>query len=559
MKALLAALGLSLLLAGPAAGQDYDLLIRNGRVVDGAGNPWFYGDVAVRGERIIKIGRLDEAKAKRTIDARGLVLAPGFIDMMGQSEWNLLIDPRAESKVFQGITTEVTGEGGSIAPINDYQLDQQKDFIQHFKVQVDWRTLDQYFDRLKRTPPAINLATFVGAAQVRQYVLRDDNRVPTPAELEQMRTLVDQAMRDGALGITTALIYPPGSFAKTEELIELAKVAGRHGGIYATHMRNEGDTILTALDEALRIGREAHLPVEVFHIKTAGKPNWGKMGAVIQKIEDARKQGLDVTADQYPYVAGSTGLASCLPPWMAEGGTEKLLARLRDPAIRRKLKEEMHRPYADAENLYLGAGGGSGILVANVLDRSLQKYEGKRVSEVARMMGQSDELDALFDLVGADKANTSAIYFMMSEEDVTLAMKQPWVGICCDSEAHALTGPLAEGKPHPRCFGSFPRILARYVRERGALRLEDAIRKMTSRSANRVGLVDRGLLKPGYFADIVVFDPNQIADVATFEEPNRRSIGMRFVLVNGQLVIDEGKQTDARPGKGLRGPGYSRQ
>ncbi len=557
MRPLFVALTLVLLvLPGQATAQDYDLIIANGRVVDGAGNPWFYGDVAVRGDRIAAIGRLQDAKARRRIDAKGLVVAPGFIDMMGQSEWNLLIDPRAESKVFQGITTEVTGEGGSIAPLNDYQLDQQKEFIQHYKVTVDWRTLDQYFDRLKRTPPAINLATFVGAAQVRQYVLRDENRTPTPAELDEMRKLIDQAMRDGALGITTALIYPPGSYAKTEELIELAKVAGRHGGVYATHMRNEGDNILTALDEALRIGREANLPVEIFHIKAAGKRNWGSMAAILQKIEDARKQGLDVTADQYPYTAGSTALSSCIPPWAAEGGIDKLLARLKDPTTRRRLKEEMHKPYPDAENLYIGAGGGDGILIANVLDRSLEKYEGKRLSEVARMMSQPDELDALLDLVIADKGNTAAIYFMMSEDDVRLAMKQPWIGVCCDSEAHALTGPLAEGKPHPRCYGSFPRILGRYVREQGVLRLEDAIRKMTSRSASRVHLVDRGALRPGYFADIVVFDAAQIADVATFESPSQHSVGMQYVLINGQVVINEGKQTDARPGRGLRGPGY---
>jgi dihydroorotase/N-acyl-D-amino-acid deacylase len=536
--------------------QDYDLIIANGRIVDGSGNPWFHADIAVRGDRIVKVARLENATARRRIDARGLVVAPGFIDMMGQSEWNVLIDPRAESKVFQGITTEVTGEGGSIAPINDYQIDQQKDFLKHFNVKVDWRTLDEYFASLKRSPPALNMATFVGAAQVRQYVLHDENREPSSEELEQMRMLVKRAMEDGALGITTALIYPPGTFAKTNELIELAKVASRHGGIYATHMRNEGDTILEALDEAIRIGKEADIPVEVFHIKTAGKQNWGRMATVLQRIEDARAGGLDITADQYPYAASSTGLSACVPPWAAEGGTEKFIERLKDPATRQKLKEEISKPSDKWENMYLGAGKGDGILIGSVLDRSLAKYEGKRVSEVARMMEKNDELDALFDLLIADKANTSAIYFTMSEADVALAMKKPWIGVCCDSEARALTGPLAQGKSHPRAFGSFPRILGHYVREKKLLTLEEAIRKMTSRSAERVHLSGRGLLVPGYFADIVAFDPQTIHDVATFENPNRLSVGMRYMIVNGELVIDEGKQTDAKPGRGLRGPGY---
>jgi dihydroorotase/N-acyl-D-amino-acid deacylase len=542
--------------ATTSRGQEYDLIFANGRIVDGTGNPWFHGDVAVRGDQIVKVGKLDGARARRRIDARGMIVAPGFIDMMGQSEWSVLIDPRAESKVFQGITTEVTGEGGSIAPINDYQLNEQKEFISHFKIKVDWRTLDEYFARLARTPPALNMATFVGAAQVRQYVLHDDIRDPTAAELEQMRALVDQAMKDGARGITTALIYPPGSYAKTPELIELAKVAARHGGVYATHMRSEGDTIMEALDETLRIGKEAGIPVEIFHLKTAGKQNWGRMGSVIRRIENARAQGQDVTADQYPYTASMTGLSACIPPWAAEGGLDKYLGRLKDPATREKLKREIRVPSKERENMYLGAGGGVGILVINVLDRGLAKYEGKRLSEVAGMMGRQDELDALFDLIVADKGNTTAVYFEMTEADVTQALTQPWLGFCCDAEAHCLTGPLSEGKTHPRAFGSFPRVLAHYVREKKLLTLEEAIRKMSSRSAARVHLVDRGQLQPGRFADIVVFDPEAIQDVATFEDPNRLSVGMRYVLVNGQLVIDAGKQTNARPGRGLRGPGY---
>ena len=538
--------------------ETYDLIIMNGRVVDGSGNPWFYGDVAIRGDRIVKVGHIGAARARRRINAQGMIVAPGFIDMLGQSEVSLLIDPRAESKVFQGITTEVTGEGGSIAPLNDYILKELEPTLKHFKVNVDFRTLGEYFARLERTPAAINLATFVGATQVRQFVLNDENRAPRPAELEQMKKLVAQAMEEGAVGISTSLVYAPAFYAKTEELIELAKVAAQYGGVYATHMRNESNSIMSAIDEAIRIGREANIPVEIFHLKMAGKQNWGKMGDVIRKIEAARAEGLDITADQYPYVAGATSLGASVPPWSHEGGTAKFIERLKDPATREKLKQEMRAASDKWENFYLGAGGGGGIMVASVLNRDLAKYEGKRVSEVARLMGKSDEIDALMDLLIADNGQTSAIYFLMSEDDVKLAMKQPWVSVGVDHSAVATTGPLNEGKAHPRGYGSFPRILGRYVRDERVLSLSEAIRKMTSLAANRVHLADRGLLKPGFFADVVVFSPQQINDVATFEDPNRLSVGMRFVIVNGQLVIDSGKQTIARPGRPIRGQGYKK-
>ncbi|HXU36800.1 MAG TPA: D-aminoacylase [Blastocatellia bacterium] len=536
--------------------QEYDVVITNGRIVDGTGNPWFYGDVAIRGDRIVKVGRIVPAQAKRTIDARGLIVAPGFIDMLGQSEQNLLIDPRAESKVFQGITTEVTGEGGSAAPLNDYILKELDPFLKHFKLTADWRTLGEYFARLERSRSAINLATYVGATQVRQYVLHDEDRPPAAAELDQMRDLVAKAMEDGAVGISTSLVYAPAFYAKTEELIELAKVASRYGGVYASHMRNESNSIMPAIDEAIRIGREANIPVEIFHLKMAGKQNWGKMRDVIAKIEDARAKGLDITADQYPYVAGATSLGASVPPWAHEGGTAKFVGRLKDPATRAKLKQEMRAPSDKWENFYLGAGGGEGVLISSVLNRDLAKYEGKRVNEIARMMGHKDELDALFDLLIDDNAQTGMIIFLMSEDDVKLALKQPWVSIGIDHGEVALSGPLAEGNAHPRGYGSFPRILGRYMRDEHVLTLEEAIRKMTSLAANRVHLQDRGIIKPGFFADVVVFDPQTIHDVATFEDPNRLSVGMRFVLVNGEAVVLEGKQTTALPGRPLRGPGY---
>lgn len=564
MKRLVIALVLVLvgiLLTPPLEAQveAYDIIIMNGRVVDGSGNPWFYADVAIRGDRIVKIGRVGAARARRRIDANGLIVAPGFIDMLGHSETNLLIDPRAESKVFQGITTEVTGEGGSPAPLNDYILKESEPFFKHFNLTADWRTLGEYFARLERSGTAINLATYVGATQVRQYVLHDENRAPTSAELDQMRKLVAQAMEDGAVGISTSLVYAPAFYAKTEELIELAKVAARYGGVYATHMRNESNSIMSALDEAIRIGTEASIPVEIFHLKMAGKPNWGKMRDVITKIEVARARGLDITADQYPYVAGATSLGAAVPPWAHEGGTASFVAKLKDPATREKLKLEMRATSDKWENFYLGAGGGEGILVASVLNRELAKYEGKRINEIARMMSKPDEIDALFDLLIADNAQTGMIVFLMSEDDVKLALRQPWVSVGVDHGAVATTGRLAEGNAHPRGYGTFPRILGRYVRDEHVLSLEDAIRKMTSLAANRVRLADRGLLKPGFFADVVVFDPQQIRDVATFEDPNRLSVGMRYVLVNGEPVIFAGKQTVARPGRPLRGPGYKGQ
>ncbi|HZS46635.1 MAG TPA: D-aminoacylase [Blastocatellia bacterium] len=540
-----------------AQAETYDLLITNGRIIDGSGNPWFYGDIAVKGDRIAAITPRGALKGSRTIDAKGMVVAPGFIDMLGQSEISLLIDPRAESKVFQGITTEVTGEGGSAAPVNDFILKENEPYFTHFKVNADWRTMGEYFNRLERAHPAINLATYVGATQVRQYVLHDENRAPTPAELDQMRTLVAEAMEDGAVGLSTALVYPPAAYAKTEEIIELAKVASRYGGIYATHMRNESNSEMEAIDEAIRIGKEANIPVEIFHLKVAGKQNWGKMAAVIKKIEDARAQGIDITADQYPYIAGATSLGASIPPWAAEGSTAKFIERLKDPATREKLKKEMRTPSTDRENFYLGAGGGQGILIASVLNRSLAKYEGKRISEIAKMMGKSDEIDALFDLVIADNAQTGAIYFLMNEDDVKLAMKQPWVSVGIDHGEVATTGPLAEGNAHPRGYGSFPRILGKYVREEHVLTLEEAIRKMTSLAANRVRLQDRGMLKPGFYADVVVFDPNAIHDVATFENPNQLSVGMHYVIINGQIVVDDGKQATALPGKPLRRQGFT--
>jgi len=540
-----------------ASKPQYDLLIRNGLVVDGSGTPGRIADVAVNGDRIVGIGKLKNSSGAREIDATGMVVAPGFIDMLGQSETYLLIDPRAMSKIMMGVTTEVTGEGESIAPVNERLIKEQEDFNRRYKLSIDWRTLGEYFSRLEKQGSGVNLATFVGATQVREYVIGFDNRPPTPAELEQMKQLVAAAMKDGALGVSTALQYVPARFAKTDEIVELAKVARQYGGIYATHQRSEANALDESLAEVLEIARRAQIPVEIWHLKTAYKKNWGRMPEVLARIKRARARGLDITADIYPYIAGSTGLSACLPPWALEGGTEKMLSRLKDTSVRQRLKGEISTDSKEWENIYLGSGGAPGVLIGSVINRDLEAMQGKRLSQIAKDQGK-DPLDALFDLILADHGQTEAIYFMMSEEDMRTAMKAPFVSFCTDSEARANDGPLAGSKSHPRGWGSYPRILGRYVREEHLLTLEQAIHKMTGLPAKRVGLRDRGLLQTGSFADITIFDPRTIIDRATFEMPNQHPEGIKFVIVNGQISVDDGKRTPALAGHVLRGPGYQK-
>ncbi len=540
-----------------ASKPQYDFLIRNGLVVDGSGTPGRIADVAVNGDRIVGIGKLKNSSGAREIDATGMVVAPGFIDMLGQSETYLLIDPRAMSKIMMGVTTEVTGEGESIAPVNERLIKEQEDFNRRYKLSIDWRTLGEYFSRLEKQGSGVNLATFVGATQVREYVIGFDNRPPTPAELEQMKQLVAAAMKDGALGVSTALQYVPARFAKTDEIVELAKVARQYGGIYATHQRSEANALDESLAEVLEIARRAQIPVEIWHLKTAYKKNWGRMPEVLARIKRARARGLDITADIYPYIAGSTGLSACLPPWALEGGTEKMLSRLKDTSVRQRLKGEISTDSKEWENIYLGSGGAPGVLIGSVINRDLEAMQGKRLSQIAKDQGK-DPLDALFDLILADHGQTEAIYFMMSEEDMRTAMKAPFVSFCTDSEARANDGPLAGSKSHPRGWGSYPRILGRYVREEHLLTLEQAIHKMTGLPAKRVGLRDRGLLQTGSFADITIFDPRTIIDRATFEMPNQHPEGIKFVIVNGQISVDDGKRTPALAGHVLRGPGYQK-
>jgi len=542
-------------LNAPASAAAYDLIIRNGHIIDGAGNPWYAADVAVSGERVAAIGDLHDAHAKREIDAKGRIVAPGFIDMLGQSEVSLLLDNRSLSKLSQGITTEITGEGGSIAPQNAKTIEPQKPFLEHYKLSVDWTTLDGYFRRLEKQGTPLNIGTYVGSAQVREAVIGDDDRAPTPTELEQMKTLVEQAMKDGALGVSSALIYPPNIYAKTDELIALAQVASQYGGLYATHMRSEGASEMAAIAEAIRIGREAHLPVEIFHLKVSGKPRWGSMKNVAAAIQNARDSGLDIAADMYPYPAGATALASALPPWVADGGIQKLLERLKDPAIRTRIKKELASDHPDWENLFYDCGGAAGVLIASAEKPELKQFEGKTVDDVAKAWKKSPE-DTLMDLVIADSGQTGAIYFMASEEDLHTALSQAWTSIGLDANEMSLDGPTYEPHTHPRTMGSMPRFLGHYVRDEHLMPLEAAIRKITSLPAQREHLEGRGLLKPGYFADITIFDPATIIDRATFTKPDQLSEGIDFTIVNGQIEYEHGKVTGVTSGKVLRGRGW---
>jgi N-acyl-D-amino-acid deacylase len=534
-----------------AANGPYDLVIRNGRIVDGTGSPWYSGDIGIRQGKIASIGNLTGAAAKRTIDARGMVVAPGFIDMLGQSELTMLVNPHLPSKIYQGITTEITGEGGSVAPVNDAILQADRVDYEHYGIHPDWRTFREYFARLEKQGMGINLASYVGATQVRRMVLGDDDRAPNADELARMKALVRQAMQEGAVGLSTSLQYAPAPYASTEELIALAAEAARFGGIYATHMRSEGDAIIPALEEAIRIGREAHIPVEIWHLKTAGKANWGRMPDVVARIQQARDSGVDITADTYAYPAGSNTFSAIIPPWAHDGGDAKLIERLKDPAMRARIRREMESRSGNWDNEWQEVTGPESILVGAVQNPKLLPVQGKTIAQIAKLWGK-DPIDTIFDLLIEDQAFTQVAIFMMSEPDITLALAQPWVSICNDSQGTAPDGLLGKEHPHPRAYGTFPRILSKYVREEKKLTLADAIRKFTALPAQRMRLADRGVLKEGMWADVVIFDPETIHDRATFENPNQLSEGMRFVLVNGVPVIEEGKMTNALPGKALR-------
>ena len=532
----------------------FDLVITNGHIIDGTGSPWYSGDVGIRDGKVAAIGNLAAAPRKRTIDAGGKVVAPGFIDMLGQSELSILVDPRLPSKIYQGITTEITGEGGTVAPLNDAIIQSDHASYEHYHITPDWRTFRQYFARLEKQGMGINLASYVGATQVRRMVLGDDDKQPSPEQLNQMKALVREAMKDGTVGVSTALEYAPAPYAKTDELIALAAEAGRFGGIYSTHMRNESDSVLDAIDEALRIGREAHVPVEIWHIKVAGKNNWGRMPEVVAKIDGARASGADVTADTYAYTAWFNDFSAFIPPWAHDGGTAKLVERLKDPATRERIRKDMLTPSKDWDNEWLEIPGPDAIMIGVVENPKMLPLQGKRLSEIAKLWNK-DPMDALFDFLIEDPATGVAV-FGMSQPDVTLALQQPWVAIDNDSSGTSPEGILGLEHPHPRAYGTFPRILRKYVRDEKVLSLPDAIRKFSALPAQRMRLTDRGVLKSGMWADIVIFDPSTVRDLATFDNPNQLSEGMEYVLVNGVPVIDQSRMTGALPGKVLRGAGY---
>jgi len=542
----------------PAASlnRDFDVVVRNGRIIDGTGSPWYAADIGIRDGKIAAIGRLDGAGGKRVVDAGGMVVAPGFIDMLGQSELTVLVNPHLPSKIFQGITTEITGEGGSIAPLNDAILQSDRQYYDHFKITPDWRTFSQYFSRLEKQGIGINMASYVGATQVRRMVLGDGDRAPTPPELEEMKALVRAAMSEGAVGLSTSLQYAPAPYAKTEELIALAAESARLGGIYATHMRSEGNAVLDALDETVRIGREAHTPVEIWHLKAAGKSNWGRMPEIVARIEEARRSGVDIGADTYAYPAWFNSCSAFIPPWAHDGGDQKMLERLKDPVLRARIRKDMETPSAAWDNEWQETPGPGAILVSVVHNPALLPLQGKTIAQISAEW-KKDPLDTIFDLLIQDEAYTFVAVFGMSESDVALALQQPWVSVDNDSQGTAPDGLLGREHPHPRAYGTFPRILRKYVREENKLRLEDAIRKFTSLPAQRMRLSDRGAIKQGMWADLAIFDPETVTDRATFEAPNQLAEGMRYVLVNGVLVIDGGKMTEALPGKVLRGPGYT--
>ena len=539
----------------PSRSAPFDTILRHARVVDGTGNPWYRADVALDKGRIAAIGDLSGARGRSEVDLHDLVLAPGFIDLMGTSSWELLVDPRAASKLEQGITLMVAGEGESVAPRNGKPSTEEQRRLDRYHVSADWGTLGEFFRRLETNRIAINFGTFVGTGTLRELVVGSADRRATATELARMKELTAQAMRDGAFGIASALMYVPDRFSSTDELIALARVARHYGGIYATHQRSEGDAIDASMDEVFAIAKQADIPVHIFHLKTMYRENWGRMAVQVERIAAARSAGIDVTASVYPYVAASANFGALMPPWAQEGGVEKMLQRLGNPADRARIRDELSTPSSNWENEYYGAGGAEGFLVVDVASPELKGYVGLRLSEIAREQGK-DPREALMDLVIADRGATSFVSFIMREGDVDLAVRQPWSAFCTDAQIGAIDGPLARKQAHPRAFGALPRIFGHYVRDEGTLSLEDAVRKASSLPAQIIGLKDRGRLMVGYWADLVAFEPTLIADTATYRDPVQYPKGITDVWVNGELVVDHDRITDARPGKVIRGPGY---
>jgi N-acyl-D-amino-acid deacylase len=542
-----------LVVCGCARSPHYDIIIRHGTVYDGSGAAGIVQDVAVQGDRIAARGDLTHAIGRQELDATGLAVAPGFIDMLNHSETALIADGRSMGMIRQGVTLVVFGES-SMGPINErmkkYQTERQGDF----KFDITWNTLGQYLDTLAARGVSTNIASFVSAATVRANVIGLENRPPTAGELDRMRAEVGRAMDEGAMGLTTALIYIPGVFAKTDELVELAKVASASGGMYISHMRSEGNRLLEAIDETLTISREAHIRSEIYHLKASGRSNWPKLDLAIAKVEAARKGGIPITADMYTYTAGSTGLDAAMPPWVQEGGYDAWAKRLRDPKLRARVRREMVAGQNDWENLLLAAGGG-GTLLVGFKNEALRKYTGKTLAEVAKLRNRSVE-DTAMDLVAEDGSRVQVVYFLMSEDNVKRQIRLPWVSFGSDASSMAAEGVFLKTSTHPRAYGNFARLLGKYVRDEHVIPLEEAIRKLTSFPAANLRIRDRGQIAPGYFADIVVFDPKSIADHATYEQPHQYATGVRYVWVNGVQVLKDGEHTGQKSGRVVHGPGW---
>jgi N-acyl-D-amino-acid deacylase len=532
-----------------AKGPVYDLVIVNGRIVDGSGAAGFDADVAITGDTIARIGPIDpgdRARARKLIDARGLTVTPGFIDIHTHSDYPLLADGTAQSAVRQGVTTDILGESDSAGPIQGKVKKSAP-----YGITVDWRSLGEYLSRLESRGISINVGSFVGATQVRRCVIGDESREPTPAEMAEMKHLVEEAMQEGAFGLSCALLVPPNTYHTTPQLIELASVVKPFGGIFLIHIRTEGEGIDTAVKEALEVGEKAQVPVEILHLKIADRRLWGRMKDICDLIENARSRGIKASANQYPYIAGQNNLVALVPPWAMEGGRENMLRRLKNPADRRRIEKDLYQGIPGWYNHYLAMSGWEGCLVASVKSAGNKPYEGKSVADIAKITGKKPA-DVVFDLLAEEEGSVPAVYFLMSEEDVRYAMKVPWVSVGSDGSAVRPDGPLGAGKPHPRWYGTFPRVLGKYVREDGVLPLEDAVRKMTSLNAEKLGIPDRGLLREGKKADVTVFDAARVIDRATFENPHQYPAGIEYVIVNGVPVLEKGDHVGSRPGKILR-------
>jgi len=537
-----------------SADPPFDVIIKGGTLYDGTGAEARITDIAIRADRIAGIGDLANATAKTTIDARGLAVAPGFINMLSWSTESLIQDGRSQSEIHQGVTTEIMGEGESMGPVNDrlrqYMLKNQADI----KYEIKWNTLAEYLQYLEKRGISCNAASFLGATTVRAYVIGFNDRIPTPQEMDQMRELVRKEMEAGALGIGTSLIYPPAFYAKTDELIELCKVAARYKGKYISHMRSEGNQLLEALDELFRIAREANIPAEIYHIKAAGQKNWPKVDELLARIEKAQKDGLKVRANMYSYTAAGTGLDACFPPWTEDGGYDALFKRLRDPVTRKKIKAEVSVDSDKWENLYLGAGSPDNILLAAFKSDKLKPLTGKTLAKVAEMRSK-DPIDTAMDLVAEDESRIGTVYFIMSEDNVKKELQKPWISFGSDEASQAPEGVFLKSNPHPRAYGNFARVLGKYVRDEKVITLPEAVRRLSGLPATNLGLDHRGFIQEGMFADVVVFDPATIADRATFDKPHQYAVGMKHVFVNGVQVLKDGEHTGAKPGRALWGPG----